>query len=244
MTKTLLLFDMDGTLTPSRLPITAEMKTFLQSVSKQIDLAVVSGSDLPKLKEQLGNDIMTYFKWVLPENGVIAYKDGECISKKNFKEHVGQETYNKLVNFTLRAIADIDIPVKTGTFIELRSGNWNICPIGRNCTQEERLEFNRLDNEKHIRETLIETIKNAFPDLDLVYAIGGQISFDVYPRGWDKTYSLNHVKGLYDKFIFFGDRTMPGGNDYDMAQSPLIDKVHQVSGPEEVMEIIKSMGYH
>ena len=244
MSKTLLLFDMDGTLTPSRLPITPEMKAYLQSVSKTTDLAVVSGSNLPKLIEQLGSDIMTYFKWVLPDNGVLCYKNGELISKKSMKEHIGQEKFNKLVNFALRAIADIDIPVKTGTFLELRSGNWNICPIGRDCTQSERIEFNKLDQELHIREKLIERIKGEFPDLDLTYAIGGQISFDVYPTGWDKTYAMNHVKDLYDRFVFFGDKTMPGGNDYDIAHCPLIHEVHQVDGPEHVMEIMKSLGYH
>lgn len=32
-----------------------------------------------------------------------------------------------------------------GTFIEFRNGMLNISPIGRSCTQEERQEFNELD---------------------------------------------------------------------------------------------------
>ena len=32
-----------------------------------------------------------------------------------------------------------------GTFIEFRSGLINVCPIGRNCSQEERLEFFEYD---------------------------------------------------------------------------------------------------
>ena len=242
MEKTILLFDMDGTLTKPRNKITNEMKEFLKEAGKKVDLGVVSGSDLPKLIEQLGEDVKDYFKYVFCENGLVTFEEGECICRMSLKEHIGQEKYNEIVNFVLKELALIDIPVKTGTFIELRSGNLNISPIGRNCTQKERDEFNKLDNERHIRQQLIDKIKGRFPDLEFVYAIGGQISFDCFPVGWDKTFSLNHIKDLYETFIFFGDKTMKGGNDYEMAQSPLITKVHQVSGPEEVMEIMKSMG--
>ena len=38
----------------------------------------------------------------------------------------------------------INIPCR-GTFIEFRDGLINLCPIGRNCTQEERMEFFEFD---------------------------------------------------------------------------------------------------
>jgi phosphomannomutase len=32
----------------------------------------------------------------------------------------------------------------------------NVSPIGRNCSQEERIEFNRMDNEMNIRKQFVE----------------------------------------------------------------------------------------
>ena len=32
-----------------------------------------------------------------------------------------------------------------GTFVEFRNGMLNICPVGRSCSQEERIEFNEYD---------------------------------------------------------------------------------------------------
>ena len=32
-----------------------------------------------------------------------------------------------------------------GTFIEFRNGMLNVCPVGRSCSQEERIEFYELD---------------------------------------------------------------------------------------------------
>ena len=42
-----------------------------------------------------------------------------------------------------------DIPIKRGTFIEFRKGMLNVSPIGRNCSQEERDEFERYDRARH-----------------------------------------------------------------------------------------------
>ena len=39
---------------------------------------------------------------------------------------------------------------------------------------------------------------------------GGQISFDVFPEGWDKRYCLDIVeKDSYNTIHFFGDKTKP-----------------------------------
>jgi len=46
---------------------------------------------------------------------------------------------------------------------------------------------------------------------------GIQISFDVFPIGWDKTYCLQFVeKEGYKEIHFFGDKTYKGGNDYEI----------------------------
>lgn len=63
----------------------------------------------------------------------------------------------------------------------------NVSPIGRNCSQSEREEFERFDLQQKIRPKLVEALKKEFSDYNLQYSIGGQISLDVFPVGWDKT---------------------------------------------------------
>jgi phosphomannomutase len=48
---------------------------------------------------------------------------------------LSEEKLKKFINFNLKYLADIDIPIKRGTFIEYRTGMINISPIGRNCSQ-------------------------------------------------------------------------------------------------------------
>lgn len=86
---------------------------------------------------------------------------------------------------------------------------FNISPIGRNCSREERNEYEIFDLKHNIRKNMVEAMKKEFADLGLTYSIGGQISFDVFPNGWDKTYCLRFLKEEdYDEIHFFGDKTV------------------------------------
>jgi phosphomannomutase len=53
---------------------------------------------------------------------------------------------------------------------------------------------------------MVETLRERFATFGLTYSIGGQISFDVFPKGWDKTYCLQYVPE-FDEVHFFGDKT-------------------------------------
>ncbi|KAM9179070.1 phosphomannomutase 2 isoform 2-T2 [Mergus octosetaceus] len=141
----LCLFDVDGTLTAPRQKITAEMAEFLQRLRQKVKVGVVGGSDFEKIKEQLGEDVVEKFDYVFPENGLVAYKDGKFFSKQNIQGHLGEDILQDLINYCLSYIAKIKLPKKRGTFIEFRNGMLNVSPIGRSCSQEERIEFYELD---------------------------------------------------------------------------------------------------
>lgn len=191
----LLLFDVDGTLTPARKVIEPDFEEFLHTkIKSRATLGVVGGSDLAKVVEQLnGERVFKEFDYVFSENGLVYIKDGVEISKQSIQKHLGEETIKRLINFCLHYIADLDIPVKRGIFIEFRNGMINVCPIGRQCTYDERLEFHKYDEEHQVRNKMVEILRKEFTGAGLSFSIGGQISFDVFPNGWDKTYCLNHV---------------------------------------------------
>ncbi|KZC07308.1 PREDICTED: phosphomannomutase [Dufourea novaeangliae] len=220
--KVICLFDVDGTLTDPRQPIKPNVEKFLvEKVRKEFDIAVVGGSDLVKLKEQLGGgSIFQKYKYVFAENGLIAFKDGKQLPTETIQSVIGEDALQDLINFCLKYISELHLPFKRGTFIEFRSGMLNVSPVGRNCSTEERIQFYEYDIENQIRQKFIHALKKEFPNLALTYSIGGQISFDVFPIGWDKTYCLRHIQG-YDEIHFFGDKTAEGGNDHEIYESDL-----------------------
>jgi hypothetical protein len=54
----LALFDVDGTLTPPRGPISPPVRSFLTELQGRVTVGIVGGSDLPKQREQLGDDVL------------------------------------------------------------------------------------------------------------------------------------------------------------------------------------------
>lgn len=234
--KILALFDVDGTLTIPRGEITPAMLTFMKSLSTKITVGIVGGSDLPKQEEQLGSGVVDLFPYNFSQNGLVAYKDGELMEMQTISKFLGEDNLKRIVNWVMKYLAEVDIPVKRGTFIEFRSGMLNISPIGRNCSREERNDYEKVDLERNIRKNMVEAMKKEFADLNLTYSIGGQISFDVFPTGWDKTYCLKFLKEEdFDEIHFFGDKTFEGGNDYEIFTS---DRTigHTVTSPEDTME--------
>jgi phosphomannomutase len=80
------------------------------------------------------------------------------------------------------------------------------------------------------------------------YSIGGQISFDVFPHGWDKRYCLQHLEaeakkpgGIeYTTVHFYGDKCFEGGNDYELYSDPRTIG-HSVENPDDTYAQIKKL---
>lgn len=230
---------MDGTLTPSRNKMRENMKAALTKYhSKGVTLAIVSGSDLPKIKEQVGDDIFVMFDYLFTENGLKIFHKGKCIHSNSLVETLGEKEYQILVNACLRVLSEVDLPVKRGVFLELRTGMLNVCPIGRSCTQVERDDFEEYDKVYHIREKIVKKVQHILHQngiTNIRMSIGGQISIDVFPEGWDKTYALQFIP-KEEVVYFFGDRCFPGGNDYEISlRTDRIKKVFPVNSPEETI---------
>ena len=113
-------------------------------------------------------------------------------------------------------------------------------PIGRSCSQAERIDFFEFDKEAGIREKMVVALKEALEDLELKFSIGGQISIDIFPRGWDKRYALGFVEGKFKRILFFGDRTDPGGNDHEIYEDERTEG-HKVKSPEDTLALLSKL---
>jgi phosphomannomutase len=79
---------------------------------KGIALGIVSGSDLIKIREQVGEEWIQKADYTFSENGLFALKKGEFLAKMSIKDELGEDLLKKIINFSLRYIADLDIPIK------------------------------------------------------------------------------------------------------------------------------------
>lgn len=222
------------------------------NTNDSVDIGIVGGSDFKKQQEQLGNDVLSSFDYIFSENGLVSYFNNELFHTNSFVNLIGDQSMKKLINLCLESVVKADPPKKRGTFIENRTGMLNISPVGRSCSQEEREEFFNYDNIHEIRKQMINEINTGWevykyenPDLkvtDLSFSIGGQISIDIFPKNWDKTYCLQFLKDKYQRIIFIGDKTYEGGNDYEIFISQLTES-YSTNGPENTIEIINNLKF-
>lgn len=56
--------------------------------------------------------VLDDFDFAFAENGLIAFRLGKSLATQSFINFVGEEKYKKLVNFILRYLSEIDIPIK------------------------------------------------------------------------------------------------------------------------------------
>lgn len=231
--KKVVLFDMDGTLTPARKKIEWDMVVSLRELSKYAEIGIVTGSDLNYLREQCSmmwreiNSCNPHKITLLPCNGTKRLtwckktKDFITVNTVGMKEEVGDVVYRKLIENLIKAQDYFITYTKpacplSGTFLSYRGSLLNYCPIGRDATDSDREIFCQLDDQNLIRCRLIDRLKAAIPDIidNFEIRLGGETSIDIFPKGWNKTYALKYY-GNHDVY-FVGDRCEAGGNDHDI----------------------------
>ena len=252
--KNIVLFDLDGTLTPAREAMDPGMLDDIESLQQYADVGIVTGSPFPYISEQAA-EFLNQFDFhedsgimrIMPCNGTQLYISTGFGYKKihdaNMKSELGDEIYRRLVwvisNLQVNLMEGVDIPL-SGNFISYRGSMLNWCMIGRDATPEDRATFTELDAKFKIRQTLSKALKDNLDEFKIEgieHAIGGNTSIDVFPAGWDKRYALQHIQD-YDNVYFVGDRCEPGGNDYTLYEVIDEDKRHMTGGPEQTKKII------
>ena len=232
------IFDIDGTLTPSRRPMTDDFEMFFYRLANKNSFYLVSGSDLDKIKEQIPIAYLDRAEGVFTCGGNKFYIGSKLEYEKTFKPPETLLTYlGELIRFS-------DTPVQSTKHRENRGSLLNFSVVGRDCTLEERQQYFEWDNQVGERKEIAEYITRTWPELDAV--IGGQISIDIVPKGNDKSQILKHIqeKESADRYIFLGDRIEEGGNDYPLAK--LMGKTdgcryYKVEDYKETRQILESL---
>ena len=197
------IFDIDGTLTPSRLEIDPEFKEWFSDFVDNNRVWLVTGSDKDKTIEQIGYDLWEKVERAYQCSGNVLYQDGELVEAHKFEL---PDYYETMLNILLDKS---EYPVRAGNQIEKRFGVVNFSIVGRNCTQEQRDAYYEWDKESKERELIVWELNERYPWIEA--AKGGQISIDIYTKGSDKGQIVSQADA---PFAFFGDHLEPGGNDY------------------------------
>ena len=260
------LFDMDGTLTPARKEMPRDITCKLFELHNAgYEIGIISGSDKEYILDQckilfdmFGERLTSLHLY--PCNGTKYYKwqneDNELkhIYEYSIKGYLGGEKLKRVLSSLLKYQIDVMRNYEfsnrlnfTGTFIDYRESLINWCPIGRNADTHDRLIFKDTDEYFKIRKKFAKILEKDPVYSGLTVKIGGDTSFDIFPHGWDKTFPIeiaNKKSNLINCELYFvGDRCEEGGNDkelYELVRNIDNRKSFKTKSTENTLEIINN----
>ena len=238
----LVVFDIDGTLTRSKLPLDNEMATLLSRLMGKYKVAIISGASYEQFKWQILDQLQCppdkmKNLYLLATDGTVfcSYSDGwQCQSDAPLSE-VEKEQIRAAFENIFEA-SRLESPDKIyGELIEDRGAQLNFSALGQEAPIELKGKWDP-DNQK--REQMIAVLKRALPDFSM--RIGGTTSIEVTKVGIDKAYGLNKLivqSGISrKKMLYVGDKLSSGGNDAPVLS--VAGECRAVKGPEETKKVI------
>ena len=224
------VFDVDGTLTPSRKEINNVFKWWFQENIQ--NYCFVTGSDRDKTIEQVGLDLFVGAKYSFNCNGNDVNFYGAQMHTNDWTLPVTAR------NWLDEKLEQSEFVLRTGNHIEERPGMVNFSIVGRNATMGERKLYVEYDTKLNERNTITEMFNESFPELDA--KAGGETGIDIGPKGSDKSQVIKFIDD--EELVFFGDRMDPLGNDYPLSKIILdnsLGKCYNVKDYNETWELLK-----
>lgn len=229
------LFDVDGTLTDSRQPIDRDFENYLMGFFSYYDCSIVTGSDYSKTEEQLGPTLCNLADYSFNCSGNSVWQKGKEINRNLWT------CPDDLREFLNSSLDRSGFDIRTGNHIEERPGTINFSIVGRNANLDKRHLYTIYDNKFNERVTIARSINNNFDGIEAV--VGGETGIDIFEKGKDKRQILEYFNDN-ETFCFFGDKIIPGGNDYTLAkvlEKRYSNTVFNVSSPEETFRILQQI---
>ena len=206
-----LIFDVDGTLTPSRQTIDPEFSPLFWELTKSESVYLVTGSDRKKTLEQVTPEIYNSCKRVYNCSGSDVYEGDKNVYRDDW------ELPEKVERFLQDELDFSQFPIRNGNHIEKRPGGVNFSILGRDPDpfkgRDEYIKWDKIHTER-----LFISHRLRYQFLDITVALGGQTGIDIGPEGSDKSQILRDFS-KDDEIHFFGDRMDVGGNDNSLGEA-------------------------
>lgn len=228
--KTVFLFDIDGVLCESQQPVQEEMHNKLVRLARHNSVYFLTGNTYTKSIDLINNHVKDF-------SGVFCNSADELRSMRGKLIWQDKETRPLPLELeqTLQCMLSLRGQKHYGNRVEWRNPrSINFSLIGRNASIEDRIS-----HDPSWRPGAIEFLQMKYPEIEC--SIGGSISIDICSPGANKARAAKYINNLGKKFVFVGDKTHPGGNDFAVKEycDVNVDNICLTSsGPIHTMEMI------
>lgn len=206
----LIAFDLDGTLTQHKSPLSDENRAVLEALSKKYKLLMSGAGMCQRIFNQMGKfpiDIIGNYGMQYAE---FDKESGEIKIVFDEKAPCDRESIEKRVTALREKYGFTEFK---GENVEFHSSGCVTFPIlGTKADIEDKLAF---DPDRSRRRKIYDDVKEVFSDYTVF--VGGSSSFDMAPAPYNKAYALSKYceeHGYsHDEVAFVGDDYGQGGND-------------------------------
>jgi len=245
-TPRLIIFDLDGTLAPSKSFLTEGIADLLRRLLKEKSIAVISGASFIQFSDEflsrLKADTSVLSRlFILPTNGaeLYTYENGNWVSK--YSKKISEEQKSKIISTLNHVLSQhIDLLPKhtVGKTIEDRGNQITFSALGQQALIKDKALWDpNQDKRRIIRGQLYKLL----PDFSI--SIGGMTSIDITEKGVDKAFGIREVcktSGFDIKdSIYVGDAIYPDGNDAPALETGIA--VQKVLYPSDTALFIRKL---
>ena len=205
----LIAFDLDGTLTQHKTPLSPENKAVLDALGRRYALLMVGAGMCPRIFEQMGHypiDILGNYGMQYAEycsDGTLEIVENTVLPCDRPSVEERATALRKKYGYTAFSGDNVEYHA---------SGCVTIPLLGTAAVQADKLAF---DPDRSKRRAIYEDVKTLFRDYNVF--IGGSSSFDMAPAPYDKAYALGRYCDArqipHQSVVYVGDDYGQGGND-------------------------------
>ncbi len=245
--KKLIMFDLDGTLAPSKLPIQDDMAETLCKLLAIKKVCVIGGGSDTIFFEQLvshlkcGPDLLKNL-YLMPTSSAKLYifdGTGQNGWKKIYENNLTSQekaTVLESIDKTLKDVSYVAPETIYGEVVEDRGSQISFSGLGQLAPIAVKSQW---DPERKKRMPIVEKLKEYLPDFDV--KMGGMTTIDITRKGINKAHGVDEMTKYLNinvnDAVYIGDALYENGNDA-IVKITGIDTI-QISGPEETKKILE-----
>ncbi len=244
--KSVIVADLDSTLTVSKSPIDQEMSALVCDLLERKKLAMITGSSYEQFTKQFisilscsDKRMANLFVFTTCATTFHRYRGGEWA--RIYAENLTADERKRIKKAFADTFEELGYQhpkVVYGSLIEDRGTQMTFSALGQEAPIELKAAW---DPDMKRRMVIRDALVKRLPGFHV--GIGGATSIDVTRKGINKAYGIRkimeHMHCKAKDILFIGDALMRGGNDYPV-RTEGVDCI-QVSGPEEGKEIIREI---
>lgn len=206
----LFAFDLDGTLTQHKTPLSAENRAVLEMLARKSRLCMVGAGMCRRIYEQMGHFPIDIIGNYGMQTAVYNRELNDIETVEDNKVAIDRESVERRVTELRRRYGYTEFK---GDNVEYHSSGCITFPLlGTKAEQKDKLTF---DPDRSKRRAFYGEVKRLFPEYTVF--VGGSSSFDMAPKPYNKYYALNAYCAERDiphnEVVFVGDDYGKGGND-------------------------------